>query len=111
MKTTRKCYEIADALFYNEMKVPDKMLYIERVMLSCVNREQLDSVYKWGKRVITDTYGAVDRRLSKEGDSADFIRISGRFFRNVKAVKAQIGLYYDEKIRELSNGKEEGKTA
>lgn len=110
MKTTRKCYEIADALFYNEMKVPDKMLYIERVMLSCVSREQLDSAYEWGKRVITDTYGAVDRRLFN-WDSADLIRISGRFFRNVKAVKAQIGLYYDEKIRELSNGKEEGKTA
>ena len=97
MKTRRKCDEIADALFYNEIKVPDKMLYIERVMLSCVNRKQLDSAYEWGKKVITDAYILADRRLSKE-DLSDQIRISGRIFRNVKAVKAQIGLYYDEII-------------
>lgn len=107
---TRKCYEIADAIFYNEEKIPDKMLYIERVMLSCVTREQLDSAYKWGKRVITDVYGMVSRRLAKY-DSPEYIRISSRFLRNVTAVEAQIERYYNEKSRELSNGKEEGKTA
>ncbi len=94
---TRKCYEIADAIFYNEEKIPDKMLYIERVMLSCVNREQLDSAYKWGKRVITDVYDMVSRRLAKY-DVSEHIRISARFLRNVTAVEAQIGRYYNEII-------------
>ena len=39
-------------LFYSEYKMPDKMMYIKKVMDSCKTREQLDAAYKWGIKVL-----------------------------------------------------------
>ena len=95
---TRKCNKIADAVFYNEERIPDKMLYIERVMLSCENRGQLDSAYAWGRSVIDNIYQKMSRVLCRKYALSDWIRISGRLLRNTNAVSAQLRLYYNELI-------------
>lgn len=97
--TRRKCYEIADAIFYNEEKVPDKMLYIQRIMLSCTTREQLASTYGWGRKVIDNISDTVSDRVYKKYGLWEHIIISGRFTRRCGAVSAQLKSFYNE-IRE-----------
>lgn len=94
--TIKKCYEIADAIFYNKEKVPDKMLYIERIMFSCVTKEQLAAAYKWGKGVISGINGTVAERGSKEYNPCDDLIIFDKFDRNCTSVLSQLKSTYNE---------------
>lgn len=94
--TIRKCYEIADAIFYNEEKVPDKMLYIERVMFSCVTKEQLAAAYKWGKGVINGINSAVAERGCKKYELYDDLIIFDKFDKNCTSVLSQLKSTYNE---------------
>ncbi len=39
-------------VFYSQYKMPDKMMYIKKVMDSCKTQEQLDAARKWGIKVL-----------------------------------------------------------
>lgn len=52
----RKEKNTAHKLFYNEYRMPDKMLYIKKVMDSCTTIEQLGNAYMWGVNVIWKFY-------------------------------------------------------
>lgn len=54
-----KADKIVDKAFYEELQIPSKMRYIQKVIKSCKTEEQYLSAYKWGKKCInsiTDLY-------------------------------------------------------
>lgn len=64
-------------LFYEEFQMPDKMLYIKRVMDSCKTNKQLESAQTWGHKVLWKYYDVMNRRLNKY-DTCFLIPISFR---------------------------------
>ena len=64
-------------LFYEEFQMPDKMLYIKKVMDSCKTNAQLESARTWGHKVLWKYYDVMNRRLNKY-DTCFLIPISFR---------------------------------
>lgn len=52
-------------LFYEEFQMPDKMLYIKRVMDSCKTNTQLESARTWGHKVLWKYYDVMKKRLDR----------------------------------------------
>ena len=55
-----KSINLTCKLFYSDYKMPDKMLYIQKIMDSCNTQEQLDSTLKWGKNVLWNFQHVID---------------------------------------------------
>ena len=45
--------------------MPDKMLYIERVLDSCKTEDQLDITFKWGTNLLWKYCDCIERELDK----------------------------------------------
>lgn len=97
----KKCQEIADKAFYNEFLVPNKMIYIKKIMESCKTESQLDDVLKWGKECIFNIWRLHDRNIREKYSTCDAIYITGKFGSNMKLIIKDITRYYGELLRKM----------
>ena len=79
-------------LFYEEFQMPDKMLYIKKVMESCKTNKQLKSARTWGKKVLWQYCDVMNRRLNKY-DTCFVIPIASRMISMTEALAKEINNY------------------
>ena len=97
----KKCQEIADSAFYNELRIPDKMLFIKKVMASCKTSKQLTSTLEWGRKVIYNAWELHDQNAFDKYDAITAFRINSKFADNVKLVDHELYESYVELLRQL----------
>ena len=90
MRTKQK--KVLYNIFYEEFKMPDKMLYIKRVMDSCKTNNQLESARTWGHKVLWKYYDVMHRRLNKY-DTCFLIPISFRMIDMTEELVNEIDNY------------------
>ena len=63
---THKSSIIVDDYFYGKLSIPNKVSYIKHVAKSCRNYEELESVEKWGYKILYDAYNLFIRIISNQ---------------------------------------------
>ena len=94
MMTRRNAYRKADEAFYNEHQIPDKMLYIKRIMDGCETLTQFASAYVWGHKVIENLANMISRKFGHNHELCDIIYFDGKLNRNVDSVQKELAKYY-----------------
>ena len=92
-KAKDQCYED----YYHKYKVPDKMLYIMRVMDSCKTKEQLDAAFKWGDKLVRHIYDIASDKFAKDSTCREFLAYDNIFRSNTFAAVGELHRYYHEK--------------
>ena len=88
-----QCYED----YYHKYKVPDKMLYIMRVMDSCKTKEQLDATFKWGDKLVRHIYVIASDKFAKVSSCGESLAYDNVFRSNTFAVVGELQRYYHAK--------------
>ena len=92
-------------IFYNEFKMLEKFIYIEKVMKSCKTVNQLDITFKWGSKVLWSWFDVMrmvcDDRFGFV--SIDGMNISNYILKRTSKLTDELVTVKNEKLRSLTD--------
>ena len=98
----KKATTIADRYFYTEWNVPDKMLYIERIMDSCRTEDQIMNTYRWGEEIMYDYMSQISR-VCDGYDTITYVRIVDKFNGNTLKVVSDLRKHSEKAMKKLND--------
>ena len=98
--------KIVFSLVYEKYAIPDKGLYIKRVMDSCKTHEQLKSAYLWGRNVIKNLKRLAIKDIDRCGLSAVF-----KFYDGFDSVSNDLSIHFNKLTKEKFANAEQGETS
>lgn len=81
-------------LYYEDIKMPDKMNYIKGIMMSCESKKQLDATLSWGKKVLWNYSDIIKRRLE---DTRSYITTYFTVINRTKDLCKELDKVYEKK--------------
>ena len=99
----REAKAIADRYFYNEWNIPDKMLYIERIMDGCRTEEQVMNICRWGEDVMDGYTSLIGRVCDKKYGTLAYVRITTKFINNTLKTISDLRKHTERTMKKLNS--------
>lgn len=89
-------------IFYNEFKMLEKFIYIEKVMKSCNNVNQLNITFKWGSKVLWSWFDVMRMVCDERFGAIDGMDIWDYIFKRTSKLSDELVTVKNEKYRSLT---------
>ena len=85
-----KADKIVDNAFYEELQIPNKMQYIQKVIKSCKTEEQYLNAYKWGKKCINSIANLYYDNIHNKYGTVNAFIISSKLEKKIRPVLSEL---------------------